>query len=144
MKFKVYQKMVRKNKGVSLLGGEGGELLTLYDFHWQPPRLHQHKLSCTSIFLQGDEFIFYEDWGEQLVGKSHPVLCILDVESGVVSTLDNVPDNISPGQVSLQLNYNPILAQATSKVKVECCTNETMIDIHKRSWLFNMNVKNYT
>ncbi len=60
-------------------------------------RLHNY----TSIFLQGDEFVFYEDWGEQLVGKSHPVLCILDVDSGVVSTLDNVPDNISPGQVSL-------------------------------------------
>ena len=50
--------------------------------------------------FQGDEYVFYEDWGEQLVGKSCPVVCVLDVESGIVSALDNLPDNISPGQVT--------------------------------------------
>ena len=50
--------------------------------------------------FQGDEYVFYEDWGEQLVGKSCPVVCVLDVEAGIVSTLDNLPDNISPGQVT--------------------------------------------
>ena len=49
--------------------------------------------------FQGDEYVFYEDWGEQLVDKSCPVVCVLDVEAGIVSTLDNLPDNISPGQV---------------------------------------------
>ena len=49
--------------------------------------------------FQGDEYVFYEDWGEQLVGKNCPVVCVLDVEAGIVSTLDNLPDNISPGQV---------------------------------------------
>ena len=55
--------------------------------------------------FQGDEYVFYEDWGEQLVGKSCPVVCVLDVEAGIVSTLDNLPDNISPGQVTYCVTY---------------------------------------
>ena len=50
--------------------------------------------------MQGEEFHYQEEWGEQLVGKKRPVICVLDVESGTVSTLDNVPDDVNPGQVS--------------------------------------------
>ena len=50
--------------------------------------------------LQGEQFVFYEDWGETLVSKSSPVLCVLDIEGSNVSVLEGVPDNISPGQVS--------------------------------------------
>ena len=49
--------------------------------------------------FQGDEFVYQESWGEQLVKKQHPVLCVLDIEGGVVSTLDNLPEEVSPGQV---------------------------------------------
>lgn len=51
------------------------------------------------LFLQGEQFVFHEDWGEGLVGKSRPVLCVLDIEGDNVSVLEGVPDNISPGQV---------------------------------------------
>uniref|UniRef100_A0A8C5D479 Acylamino-acid-releasing enzyme n=1 Tax=Gadus morhua TaxID=8049 RepID=A0A8C5D479_GADMO len=44
------------------------------------------------------QFVFYEDWGEALVGKSCPVLCVLDIEGNNVSLLDGVPEDISPGQ----------------------------------------------
>ncbi len=47
--------------------------------------------------------MYKEDWGEQLVGKCRPVVCVLDVEAGVVSTLDNLPDHISPGQVGFDM-----------------------------------------
>jgi acylaminoacyl-peptidase len=47
------------------------------------------------------QFVFYEDWGEALVGKSCPVLCVLDIEGNNVSLLDGVPEDISPGQVHL-------------------------------------------
>lgn len=50
--------------------------------------------------LQGEQFVFYEDWGEALVGKSCPVLCVLDIEGDNVSVLEGVPDDISPGQVA--------------------------------------------
>uniref|UniRef100_A0A6Q2YLT2 acylaminoacyl-peptidase n=1 Tax=Esox lucius TaxID=8010 RepID=A0A6Q2YLT2_ESOLU len=47
---------------------------------------------------RGEQFLFYEDWGESLVSKSSPVLCVLDIEGSNVSVLEGVPDNISPGQ----------------------------------------------
>uniref|UniRef100_A0A673AR67 acylaminoacyl-peptidase n=1 Tax=Sphaeramia orbicularis TaxID=375764 RepID=A0A673AR67_9TELE len=46
----------------------------------------------------GEQFIFNEDWGETLVGKSCPVLCVLDIEGDNVSVLEGVPEDISPGQ----------------------------------------------
>ncbi|KAJ3586774.1 hypothetical protein NHX12_013167 [Muraenolepis orangiensis] len=47
---------------------------------------------------KGEQFVFYEDWGEALVGKSCPVLCVLDIEGNNVSVLEGVPEDISPGQ----------------------------------------------
>ncbi|XP_056129296.1 acylamino-acid-releasing enzyme isoform X4 [Lampris incognitus] len=47
---------------------------------------------------RGEQFVFYEDWGETLVSKSLPVLCVLDIEGSNVSVLEGVPENISPGQ----------------------------------------------
>ncbi|XP_037124119.1 acylamino-acid-releasing enzyme isoform X1 [Syngnathus acus] len=48
--------------------------------------------------VKGEQFVFYEDWGEDLVKKSSPVLCVLDIEGNNVSVLEGVPENISPGQ----------------------------------------------
>ncbi|XP_035956437.1 acylamino-acid-releasing enzyme isoform X3 [Halichoerus grypus] len=48
--------------------------------------------------IKGDQFVFYEDWGENMVSKSTPVLCVLDVESGNISVLEGVPESVSPGQ----------------------------------------------
>uniref|UniRef100_A0A8C7Z749 Acylamino-acid-releasing enzyme n=1 Tax=Oryzias sinensis TaxID=183150 RepID=A0A8C7Z749_9TELE len=46
----------------------------------------------------GEQFAYHEDWGEALVNKSCPVLCVLDIEGDNVSVLEGVPDDISPGQ----------------------------------------------
>ncbi|XP_020785237.1 acylamino-acid-releasing enzyme isoform X1 [Boleophthalmus pectinirostris] len=48
--------------------------------------------------VKGEQFAFYEDWGEALVSKSSPVLCVLDIEGDNVSILEGVPEDISPGQ----------------------------------------------
>ncbi|XP_012681629.1 acylamino-acid-releasing enzyme [Clupea harengus] len=48
--------------------------------------------------LKGDQFVYYEDWGETLVNKSTPVLCVLDIEGSNVSVLEGIPESISPGQ----------------------------------------------
>lgn len=48
--------------------------------------------------VKGEQFNFYEDWGEALVGKNSPVLCVLDIEGDNVSVLEGVPEDISPGQ----------------------------------------------
>uniref|UniRef100_A0A671UYN0 Acylamino-acid-releasing enzyme n=1 Tax=Sparus aurata TaxID=8175 RepID=A0A671UYN0_SPAAU len=48
--------------------------------------------------VKGEQFVFHEDWGEALVSKSCPVLCVLDIEGDNVSVLEGVPEDISPGQ----------------------------------------------
>ncbi|KAG7521447.1 acylamino-acid-releasing enzyme-like isoform X2 [Solea senegalensis] len=48
--------------------------------------------------VKGEQFVFREDWGEALVGKNCPVLCVLDIEGDNVSVLEGVPEDISPGQ----------------------------------------------
>ncbi|XP_075901966.1 acylamino-acid-releasing enzyme-like isoform X2 [Nelusetta ayraudi] len=48
--------------------------------------------------VRGEQFAYYEDWGEALVSKSCPVLCVLDIEGDSVSVLEGVPEHISPGQ----------------------------------------------
>ncbi|XP_072438743.1 acylamino-acid-releasing enzyme isoform X1 [Chiloscyllium punctatum] len=48
--------------------------------------------------VKGDEFVFWEDWGETLMKKTTPVLCVLDIESNNISVLEGIPEYISPGQ----------------------------------------------
>uniref|UniRef100_A0A8C1JAK5 Acylamino-acid-releasing enzyme n=1 Tax=Cyprinus carpio TaxID=7962 RepID=A0A8C1JAK5_CYPCA len=50
------------------------------------------------IIYSGQQFEYYEDWGEALVNKSSPVLCVLDIESSNITVLEGIPANISPGQ----------------------------------------------
>lgn len=38
-----------------------------------------------------------------MVSKSIPVLCVLDIDSGNISVLEGIPENVSPGQVSSNL-----------------------------------------
>uniref|UniRef100_A0A3B4USV6 Acylamino-acid-releasing enzyme n=1 Tax=Seriola dumerili TaxID=41447 RepID=A0A3B4USV6_SERDU len=58
----------------------------------------ERKKPKAESFFQGEQFVFSEDWGEALVSKSSPVLCVLDIEGDNVSVLEGVPENISPGQ----------------------------------------------
>ncbi|NXV73330.1 APEH enzyme, partial [Atlantisia rogersi] len=48
--------------------------------------------------LQGEQFVYREDWGEALSTRSVPVLCALDLESSSVSVLEGIPEHLSPGQ----------------------------------------------
>uniref|UniRef100_A0A8B9TXP9 acylaminoacyl-peptidase n=1 Tax=Anas platyrhynchos TaxID=8839 RepID=A0A8B9TXP9_ANAPL len=48
--------------------------------------------------LQGEQFVYREDWGEALSTCSVPVLCVLDIEGSSVSVLEGVPEHVSPGQ----------------------------------------------
>jgi hypothetical protein len=51
------------------------------------------------IVLQGEEHDYIEDWGEQMVGKTSPVVCILDVDSGDIKVLNDILEDCSQGQV---------------------------------------------
>ncbi len=52
------------------------------------------------VCISQDKNIYVEDWGEGLVGKSCPVLCVADLNKGAVILYAGVPPHISPGQVS--------------------------------------------
>ncbi|KAM5148347.1 acylamino-acid-releasing enzyme [Mantella aurantiaca] len=52
----------------------------------------------TGKVVKGDQFVLHEDWGEGLVNKSTPVLCVLDIESSNISVLEGIPEHVSPGQ----------------------------------------------
>ena len=45
--------------------------------------------------------MFSDDWGEALVKKEHPVICVLDLISGEVTVLDDeLLNDYSSGMVS--------------------------------------------
>lgn len=75
----------------------------------------------------GDKFLFREDWGEALVNKSEPVLCILDVVSGTVSVLDGLPPHLSPGQALWAPADTGVLfvgwSSAPGRLGITYCTN---------------------
>ncbi|GFO42881.1 acylamino-acid-releasing enzyme-like, partial [Plakobranchus ocellatus] len=48
--------------------------------------------------LTGEEFVSRDIWGETLEERSHPVICVLDIEASTVSMLENLPEDVSPGQ----------------------------------------------
>lgn len=58
----------------------------------------QETGASASEVEKGNEFVYKDNWGEQLSEKIHPILCVLDIEGGCISLLENLPDNISPGQ----------------------------------------------
>lgn len=45
-----------------------------------------------------DKSVYCEDWGEALTNRSVPALCAVDLQGGVVSVLQGVPPDVSPGQ----------------------------------------------
>lgn len=50
---------------------------------------------------QQDRSVYCEDWGEGLTNKSVPVMCAVNLQSGAVTVLQGVPQDVSPGQVSV-------------------------------------------
>ncbi|KAL4227008.1 hypothetical protein ACF0H5_014984 [Mactra antiquata] len=47
----------------------------------------------------GEEYVVREDWGEGFVGKHISVLCILTISTGDINVIEEIPDNVSVGQV---------------------------------------------
>uniref|UniRef100_A0A4W3K094 Acylamino-acid-releasing enzyme n=1 Tax=Callorhinchus milii TaxID=7868 RepID=A0A4W3K094_CALMI len=83
-------------------------------------------LTCFFI-LQGDQFVYWEDWGEALVNKSIPVLCVLDIESNNISVLEGIPEHTSPGQAFWAPNDTGIVfvgwGHETQRLGLVFCTN---------------------
>ena len=60
--------------------------------------------SSSSKPQKGEKYTYVEEWGEQLVGKSRPVICVLVVSDGTIKVLADegdhpcIPGSVSPGQ----------------------------------------------
>ncbi|XP_060788178.1 S9 family peptidase isoform X2 [Neoarius graeffei] len=52
------------------------------------------------VLEEDDKNVYVEDWGEGLVGKSVPVLCVANLTKGEVTMCPGVPAHVSPGQAS--------------------------------------------
>uniref|UniRef100_A0A8B9JGE6 acylaminoacyl-peptidase n=1 Tax=Astyanax mexicanus TaxID=7994 RepID=A0A8B9JGE6_ASTMX len=50
------------------------------------------------VLEEEDKNVYMEDWGEGLVGKSVPVLCVADLSKREVNVCTGVPPHVSPGQ----------------------------------------------
>ena len=62
--------------------------------------------------FQGDENVLYEEWGETLVSKHHPVVCVLDIRSQTIRVLEGVPDEVSAGHVSQYANEDQLATKS--------------------------------
>lgn len=49
------------------------------------------------LFFQGEEYVYREEWGEQLVGKHQSCLVVCDIESESISVCPGVPPEYCPG-----------------------------------------------
>ncbi|XP_064488040.1 acylamino-acid-releasing enzyme-like isoform X1 [Ornithodoros turicata] len=64
----------------------------------QPKRASYFTRNEKDEMEKGTEFLYRDDWGEQLKGFCSPVLCTINVYSCAINVIQNFPDDISPGE----------------------------------------------
>ncbi|KAL1514050.1 hypothetical protein ABEB36_003373 [Hypothenemus hampei] len=65
---------------------------------------------------KGQEFLYEQDWGEQLAGKKRSVLVEYDIESDSLKILNGVPDNICVAQPKYSPDGSYIIGVAYSTI----------------------------
>ncbi|XP_034945879.1 acylamino-acid-releasing enzyme-like isoform X2 [Chelonus insularis] len=89
--------------------------------------------------VKGNEYIFKPDWGEQMVGKHRPTICVLDINSNIISALPEMSNDLSPGQVIWTPNNDGIVGVAWKHepryLGLIYCTN-------RESWIFLLKNEN--
>ncbi|CAD6208349.1 GSCOCG00003355001-RA-CDS [Cotesia congregata] len=83
--------------------------------------------------LDRNEYIYKGDWGEQLVGKHIPAICMLDTNLNTIVNLPGIPDDLSPGQIIWTPANDAIVGIALKheprRLGLIFCTN-------RESWIF--------
>ncbi|XP_028027896.1 acylamino-acid-releasing enzyme-like isoform X1 [Bombyx mandarina] len=76
---------------------------------------------------KGEEYIYRQDWGEQLVGKHASVIVVCKIESESFTVLDGLPEDWCPGQVRFTLDGKSVIGIAWSteprRLGLIFCTN---------------------
>ncbi|XP_077182109.1 acylamino-acid-releasing enzyme-like isoform X4 [Paroedura picta] len=77
------------------------------------PLLSQDRFSQEgekpSETTKGEQYVYYDNWGEMLNENSVPVLCVLDVQTNEISVPGGVPGHVSPGQALWSPNNKGII-----------------------------------
>ncbi|XP_039292274.1 acylamino-acid-releasing enzyme isoform X2 [Nilaparvata lugens] len=93
---------------------------------------------------KGEEYLYKEDWGEQMVGKHRPALAVFNVQSEngqIVSMLEGIPDNFSPAQalwapdgsiVGIVWDHEP------RRLGLYACTNRSSYVFHLAEGTFKL------
>ncbi|XP_063533880.1 acylamino-acid-releasing enzyme-like isoform X2 [Cydia strobilella] len=61
---------------------------------------------------KGEEYVYRQDWGEQLVGKHLSVVVVCRIESEAFSVLEGLPESCCPGQVRFALDGKSVVGVA--------------------------------
>ncbi|XP_050593009.1 acylamino-acid-releasing enzyme-like isoform X1 [Bombus affinis] len=81
----------------------------------------------------GNEYVYKPHWGEQLVGKHHPVVAVLDTTTDTISALSGIPNDLSPAQVLWTADSQGVVGVAWKHeprhLGLIACTN-------RLSWIF--------
>ncbi|VVC99152.1 unnamed protein product [Leptidea sinapis] len=65
----------------------------------------------------GEEFVYRQDWGEQLTGKKSSVIVQCEVESETLTILQGLPDNKCPGQAGAGVLYQQDQSAVLSRLR---------------------------
>lgn len=92
--------------------------------------------------LQGTEFVYKPDWGEQLVGKHKSVIVILNIEEDTVEPISAIPENYFPSQATWVPNtyeivgvFDKLYPRYLGKI---FCTNRESFIFHLEGQNFRM------
>lgn len=99
------------------------------------------KYSIWHIFnkfsLQGEQYLYEDDWGEQMSPKTHPVIAVCDIIKKNIDILKGVPDDISPGQIIWEPSGNGVVGLGVyhkpRRLGIIFCTNRRSCIFHL-SW----------
>ncbi|CAG9093044.1 unnamed protein product [Plutella xylostella] len=75
---------------------------------------------------KGEEYLYRQDWGEQLVGKVSGVMAVCYLQTETFAVLDGVPDDLCVGQVSFSSDGGSVVGvawEAARKLGLIFCTN---------------------
>lgn len=88
----------------------------------------------TLIVVQGTEFVYKPDWGEQLVGKHRSVVVALNVKDDNIVPIATIPEDYFPAQVTWAPNGEDIVGVAyklkTRYLGLCACTNRESYIFH--------------
>ncbi|XP_025831069.1 acylamino-acid-releasing enzyme isoform X2 [Agrilus planipennis] len=90
-----------------------------------PKKENNDESSSTPI--KGEEYVFRQDWGEQLIGKKQSVIVMFDLHTEDIKILEGIPETVCPGQVTFTPDGNSIVGIALltepRKLGLLWCTN---------------------